>query len=197
MYCEVFRYRSQGIELPSKEAVKATRVCGDLVYRERIYDPRPGRSLMLAMLLADDRERYVIPALDRAHVTEVDAGLFIDGIEAPPAAGGAKTSSQTTILGAGSVALSRALWRPILQPRDSKRADMPRASEPWSGDVRRDEVDSMRLKLTNCPRHSASTRDARQSDASLDALCGDVMAGYSRPAADVGLSAASVCFTTA
>lgn len=90
MYCEVFRYRNQGIELPTKEAVKATRVCGDLVYRERIYDPRPGRSLMLAMLLADDRERYVIPALDRAHVTEVDAGLFIDGIEVSPRGRGSK-----------------------------------------------------------------------------------------------------------
>jgi len=45
---------------------------------------------MLAMLLADDRERYVIPALDRAHVTEVDAGLFIDGIEVNPRGRGSK-----------------------------------------------------------------------------------------------------------
>jgi hypothetical protein len=90
VYFEVFRYRHEGIELPTKEAVKHTRVVGELVYRERIYDPRPGRSLMLAMLLAADRERYVIPALDRAHITEVDAGLVIEGIEINPRGRGIK-----------------------------------------------------------------------------------------------------------
>ena len=70
--------------------MKQTRVVGDLVYRERIYDPRPGRSLMLAVVLGDDREKYVIPALDRAHITEVDAGLFIDGIEVNPRGRGSK-----------------------------------------------------------------------------------------------------------
>lgn len=84
MYCEVFRYFFEGNELPTKEAVKYTRALGELVYTERIYDPRPGRSLMLAMLLADDRERYLIPALGRARITRVRGGLFIEGIEINP-----------------------------------------------------------------------------------------------------------------
>lgn len=147
MYCEVFRYRSQGIELPTKEAVKATRVCGDLVYRERIYDPRPGRSLMLAMLLADDRERYVIPALDRAQVTEVDAGLFIDGIEVNPRGRGSKNIKSDDY---------PQRWfcrpipqRPIRQPHDSKPAGMRRPSGPWSRDVRQDGADSHRPRATS------------------------------------------------
>jgi len=90
VYCEVFRYCFEGNELPTKEAVKYTRSLGELVYTERIYDPRPGRSLMLAMLLADDREKYVIPALDRARITRVRGGLFIEGIEIKPRGRGSK-----------------------------------------------------------------------------------------------------------
>lgn len=90
MYCEVFRYLFEGSELPTKEAVKYTRRLGELIYRERIHDPRPGRSLMLAMLLADDRETYVIPALDRACVVEVVGGVFIEGTEINPRGRGIK-----------------------------------------------------------------------------------------------------------
>ena len=45
---------------------------------------------MLAMLLADDRETYVIPALDRASVIEVRGGLFIEGKEVNPRGRGSK-----------------------------------------------------------------------------------------------------------
>lgn len=90
MYCEVYRYFFEGTELPTKEAVKYTRTLGELVYTERIYDPRPGRSLMLAMLLAEDRERYLIPALDRARITRVRGGLFIEGMEINPRGRGSK-----------------------------------------------------------------------------------------------------------
>jgi hypothetical protein len=90
VYCEVFRYRFEGSELPTKEAVKYTRRVGELVYAERIHDPRPGRSLMLAMLLADDRETYVIPALDRASVIEVRGGVFVEGMEVHPRGRGSK-----------------------------------------------------------------------------------------------------------
>ena len=81
MYCEVFRYLFEGQELATKEAVKHTRRVGELVYMARIHDPRPGRSLMIAMLLADDHESYVIPLLNRACLTEVRGGFVIKGIE--------------------------------------------------------------------------------------------------------------------
>ncbi|WP_240531384.1 hypothetical protein [Variovorax boronicumulans] len=70
--------------------MKHTRRLGELLYVERIHDPRPGRSLMLAMLLADDRESYIIPALDRALMLEVRDGFFIDGMEVHPRGRGSK-----------------------------------------------------------------------------------------------------------
>lgn len=84
MYCEVFRYHFEGAELPTKEAVRLTRRVGEFVYMERIHDPRPGRSLMLAMLLSDDRETYLIPALDRAHLFQVRGGICVEGVEVIP-----------------------------------------------------------------------------------------------------------------
>ncbi|MNV70656.1 hypothetical protein D3C71_1636350 [compost metagenome] len=90
MFCEVFRYRFEGQELPTKEAVKLTRRVGELLYVERIHDPRPGRSLMLAMLLSDDNEKYIIPALDRARMLEVRDGFFIEGMEVHPRGRGSK-----------------------------------------------------------------------------------------------------------
>ncbi|CAN7741712.1 hypothetical protein ABL850_33250 [Variovorax paradoxus] len=84
MYCEVFRYLFEGQALSSKEAVKLTRRVGELVYMPRIHDPRPGRSLMIAMLLADDQQSYVIPLLNRACMLEVRGGFFIEGTEINP-----------------------------------------------------------------------------------------------------------------
>jgi hypothetical protein len=55
-----------------------------LLYVPRIHDPRPGHSLMIAMLLADDQESYVIPLLNRASTLEVRGGLFIEGAEIHP-----------------------------------------------------------------------------------------------------------------
>jgi len=80
----VFRYRFEGQALSSKEAVKLTRRIGELLYVPRIHDPRPGRSLMIAMLLADDQESYVIPLLNRAYMLEVRSGFFIEGTEINP-----------------------------------------------------------------------------------------------------------------
>ena len=84
VYCEVFRYLFEGQELSSKEAVKLTRRVGELVYLPRIHDPRPSRSLMIAMLLADDQESYVIPLLNRACMLKVRGGFFIEGTEINP-----------------------------------------------------------------------------------------------------------------
>jgi hypothetical protein len=84
VYCEVFRYRFEGQALSTKEAVKLTRRIGELLYVPRIHDPRPGRSLMIAMLLADDQESYVIPLLNRASMLEVRGGFFIEGTEINP-----------------------------------------------------------------------------------------------------------------
>ena len=84
MYCEVFRYHFEGAALPTKETVRLTRRVGEFVYMERIHDPRPGRSLMLAMLLASDRQTYLIPALDRARLFEVRGGICVEGVEVIP-----------------------------------------------------------------------------------------------------------------
>lgn len=90
MYCEVFRYHYEGAALPTKEAVRNTRRVGEFVYMERIHDPRPGRSLMLAMLLADDRQTYLVPALDRAQIYQVRGGICVDGLEVIPRGRGSK-----------------------------------------------------------------------------------------------------------
>jgi hypothetical protein len=78
---EVFRTRHEGRKLPSVEAVKHTHRIGELFYRERIWDPRPRRSIMIAMLLQPDGETYVIPPLDRARVREIRGGTLISGVE--------------------------------------------------------------------------------------------------------------------
>jgi len=78
---EVFRTRFEGGKLQSVEAIKHTRRVGDLTYTERIYDPRPGRSIFLATLLQPDCETYVIPPLDRARLRRIKGGILISGIE--------------------------------------------------------------------------------------------------------------------
>jgi hypothetical protein len=109
VYCEVFRYRFEGNELPTKEAVKLTRRIGDLVYMARIHDPRPGRSLMIAMLLAEDGESYVIPLLNRAYMLKVDGGCFIEGTEINPRGRALKNIK-------ADIYPQRWFCRPILQP---------------------------------------------------------------------------------
>lgn len=78
---EVFRTRFEGGKLQSVEAVKHTRRVGELTYMERIYDPRPGRSIFLATLLQPNGETYVIPPLDRARVRRIKGGILISGVE--------------------------------------------------------------------------------------------------------------------
>jgi len=84
VYCEVFRYLFEGQALSTKEAVRLTRRTGELVYIPRLHDPRRGRSLMIAMLLAENGNSYVIPLLNRACVVEVRSGLLIEGTEINP-----------------------------------------------------------------------------------------------------------------
>lgn len=78
---EVFRTRHEGRKLPSEQAIKHTHRIGELFYRHRVWDPRPGRSIMIAMLLQPDGETYVIPPLDRARVREIRGGTLISGVE--------------------------------------------------------------------------------------------------------------------
>lgn len=78
---EVFRTRHEGAKLQSAEAVKNTRRIGELIYRDRIWDPRPGRSIKIAMLLQPDGETYIIPPLDQARVREIRGGTLISGVE--------------------------------------------------------------------------------------------------------------------
>jgi hypothetical protein len=87
---EVFRTRFEGGKLQSVEAIKHTRRLGELTYMERIYDPRPGRSIYLATLLQPDGETYVIPALDRARLRKIHDGILISGIEVMPRGIGSK-----------------------------------------------------------------------------------------------------------
>jgi len=84
MFCAVYRLRAQGHKL-EREVVQRCPSHGDLVFRERLHDPRPGRSVMMAMLLAADGESYVIPVLDRARVTQIRGkGVLIAGTEVQP-----------------------------------------------------------------------------------------------------------------
>jgi len=82
--CEVVRYPFEGQELSTKDAARLTRRIGELVYMACIHDARPGRSLMIAMLLADYLESYVIPLLNRACILEVQGGFCIKGTEINP-----------------------------------------------------------------------------------------------------------------
>jgi hypothetical protein len=117
VYCEVFRYRFEGQELSTKEAVKLTRRTGELIYIPRLYDPRPGRSLMIAMLLADDRDSYVIPMLNKACMLEIRGGLVIEGSEINPRGRGMKNIK-------ADVYPQRWFCRPISRPAaaDAKAA---------------------------------------------------------------------------
>ncbi|MCY1554839.1 hypothetical protein D9M68_914480 [compost metagenome] len=45
---------------------------------------------MLAMLLASDRQTYLIPALDRAHIYQVRGGICVEGLEVIPRGRGSK-----------------------------------------------------------------------------------------------------------
>jgi hypothetical protein len=87
---EVFRTRFEGGKLQSVEAIKHTRRVGELTYTERIYDPRPSRSIYLATLLQPDGETYVIPALDQARLRKIQRGILISGIEVIPRGIGSK-----------------------------------------------------------------------------------------------------------
>ncbi|MNQ56193.1 hypothetical protein D3C85_703090 [compost metagenome] len=87
---EVFRTRFEGGKLQSVEAIKHTRRVGNLTYMERVYDPRPGRSIYLATLTQPDGETYVIPALDRARLRKIQGGILISGIEVKPRGIGSK-----------------------------------------------------------------------------------------------------------
>lgn len=71
--------------------VRSHCALGDLVFTERLHDPRPGRSIMLAMLLKEDGESYVIPALDQARVLRIRGkGVLITGLEVQPHGRGMK-----------------------------------------------------------------------------------------------------------
>lgn len=89
----MYRLR-RGNEKLDEEAVRAGRVVGELSFRERLHDPRPGRSIWCASLLAQDGERYVIPALDRAHMGDgirpFKKGFLIYGEEIIPLTRGSK-----------------------------------------------------------------------------------------------------------
>lgn len=61
------------------------------MFTERVHDPRPGRSLMVAMLLATDGESYVLPVLDHARVVRIRGrGTLIAGTEVIPLGHGIK-----------------------------------------------------------------------------------------------------------
>jgi hypothetical protein len=120
----VFRYLFESQELSSKEAVKLTRRVGELVYMPRIHAPRPSRSLMIAMLLADGQESYVIPLLNHACMLEVRGGFFIEGTEIDPVDGHSRTSRRTPTLNAGSAGRLRGLRRSTPRAPASRRAPL-------------------------------------------------------------------------
>lgn len=90
VFCAVYRLRHLGQEL-ERDVVRHNRALGELVYTERLHDPRPGRSVMAAMLLGADGESYVVPVLDQARVLRIRGkGVLIAGIEVVPRGRGAK-----------------------------------------------------------------------------------------------------------
>jgi hypothetical protein len=120
---EVFRTRHQGDKLPSTEAVKHGRRVGELRYFERVYDPRPGRSLMIATLTAPDGETYILPVLDRARVRRIDGGILISGMEVVPRGIGMKNVK--------SDSYPQTWWcRPLAIPRGGFEDDADRFGNP-------------------------------------------------------------------
>lgn len=90
MFCAVYRLRARGQKL-EREVVQRHPVHGELLFTERLHAPRPGRSVMVAMLLRPDGESYVIPVLDRARVTRIRGkGVLIAGTEVNPRGRGLK-----------------------------------------------------------------------------------------------------------
>ena len=84
MFCAVYRLRSRGLKL-ERDVVQRQCSRGELVFMQRLHDPRPGRSVLMAMLVGADGESYVIPVLDRARVTQIRGkGVLIAGIELQP-----------------------------------------------------------------------------------------------------------------
>jgi len=64
------------------EAIRRAAVEGELVYRARLAGRTPEHDVMLATLLAEDRERYVIPPMDRARIVKIERnGVLIAGTE--------------------------------------------------------------------------------------------------------------------
>lgn len=90
MLVDVHRVRYRGVR-QEREWIRGDRHRGDLSYTERLHDPRPGRSVMVAMLLGIDGESYVLPVLDLARVLRVRGnGLLITGLEVIPTSHGSK-----------------------------------------------------------------------------------------------------------
>ena len=64
---------------------------GELRFDSRLWDPRPGRQIMKASLLAADGVRYVVPVLDHARLVRINAdGILITGLEVIPRGTGMK-----------------------------------------------------------------------------------------------------------
>ncbi|MDM0042171.1 hypothetical protein QTI05_24245 [Variovorax sp. J22R193] len=90
MLVDVYRVRYRGVK-QERERIRKDKHRGELSYLTRLWDPRPGRSVMKAVLLGADGERYVLPVLDHARVVEVRGeGLLITGMEVIPTSRGIK-----------------------------------------------------------------------------------------------------------
>ncbi|RQO57020.1 hypothetical protein DBV14_09430 [Variovorax sp. KBW07] len=129
---EVFRTRFEGGKLPSAEAVRHTRAVGDLVYIERVPGPKPGRGVWAAMLLRGDRETYIIPVLDRAHLRQIDGGILISGIEVVPRGRGMKnirSDNYPQTWWCRPVAISNSGFEPDDLPRPSPAESRRQAME--------------------------------------------------------------------
>lgn len=78
MKVNVYRLRERGKRLPGDQVKERGPVLGELVYRPRLYRT----TIMLASLVADDMETYLIPPMDQAVLLQVnERGMLIGGTE--------------------------------------------------------------------------------------------------------------------
>lgn len=87
MFCAVYRLRHMGERL-DREAIRSSRSLGELVFTERVHDPRPG-AVSNGRHVARSRRRVICAA--RARVLRIRGrGTLIAGTEVIPLGRGMK-----------------------------------------------------------------------------------------------------------
>lgn len=129
MFCAVYRTRHLG-ERRDREAIRRDRNIGNLMYGVRVYDAKPAWRVMMAQLIGDDGERYVVPMLDHARLLRIRGdGFLLGGQEVVPTSRGRKNIK--------TVRYPQAWWCVPIAPADIALASAPAGA----GDENEQRVD--------------------------------------------------------